>query len=70
MINEKKAFQEFLNAENGDFCGFDFANEFHVHFDKSTALYTAVADDCNDFFDFCNRTIRQYNENYRRRSAC
>lgn len=46
MINEKKAFQEFLNAENGDFCGFDFANEFHAHFDKSTALYTAVADDC------------------------
>lgn len=43
---EEKAFQEFLNAENGFFNGFEFVNVFHERISKNNALIIGESDDC------------------------
>lgn len=40
-----KAFEAFLNATEGDFNGFEFAQKFHEHFNKLDAIFTAEAND-------------------------
>ena len=40
-----KAFNDFKNAESGNFNGFDFVNIFHEQIKKSDAIYTGESDE-------------------------
>lgn len=45
---ENEAFENFKNAEEGRFNGFEMSEIFHHHYDKSKAIYIGESDDCSD----------------------
>lgn len=46
LERQQKVFNDFMNAESGDFDGFAFAHIFHNKIRKTDALYIGEADDC------------------------
>lgn len=45
MDRQQKAFDVFENSASGNFCGFDFVDVFHKHYDKQNAIFAAESDD-------------------------
>ena len=46
LERQQEVFNDFMNAESGDFDGFKFAYVFHDEIRKTDAIYIGDADDC------------------------